>query len=226
MNTGQFVDTSRFEHIIRYFKRLENLDPRPMLEDWREIIVEDNRAGLLAGENRFGQIVTPPLKYRNGGGTWTPHRTGRFGLGRREGTIGGRMGRGSVPTRYVVKGGVYRPTHRGNQVGGLPNNNLRTSQYKKLTGPYGIPRGIYSRLITNFVVQIPQVVGERWTWVVNAGWLDIVDAKGRPFLRFLFRPDGRDMAGVRPHGVDRCRSRMIAYFREWIRYDVESRAQQ
>ena len=149
-----FIDTTRLDHIIAYFRKIEGLDPTPMLKDWEKIIIEDNRAGLLNGENKDGQIVTPPLKYRNGSGTWTAHRQGRFAQQRSRGLIGGHAGVGYDTIRFKSKDGIYRPTHRGGQAG-LANNNLSTSQYKKLTGPYGIPRGIHSRLITNFAVKIP-----------------------------------------------------------------------
>jgi hypothetical protein len=169
------IDTSRLDHLIAYLRKLSTIDPRPLLDDWAKIIVEDNRAGVLAGLNKDDQPVSPPLKYRGG---FSAHG------GRRVGRLAGKSGARPTAVRTKAKDGVYL-ARRGAAVGAI-NNNLTTAQYKQLTGPFAAPRGDRSRVVTHFRVQTPQQGGDASTWVVKAGWVDVVDANGQPFYDYLF----------------------------------------
>lgn len=218
MNASQFVDTSGLDHMIAFLQRLGTFDPMPALVDCGRIMVEGNRAGVLAGLNAAGQPATPALRYRMGGGKPTAYRRNRFAQQRSPGAIGGKAGTGAV-IRYRSGGGKFKPTHRGTQTTAA-NNNLTTSEYRKLTGPFAAPRREHSRIITNFKVQTPLKMGDD-LWVVKGGWSDVVDTRGREFYQYLFRPSGRDYRGIRPTDMIECRDIIVKWVHHWI---AEARA--
>jgi hypothetical protein len=203
-----FIDATVLDRLIARLRAIENMDPRPLLNQWAAILVEDNRIGVLSGLNKDGEPVTPPLVYRNGRAT--RDRSGASGLAPR--AVAGNIGRGrgsQYRPHYQIKAGHYRIHHQGRQT--LANNNLSSSEYQKLTGPFAAPRRASSRVITNFVVQTPRQIGGRWRWVIRAGWKDVVDASGRPFYPSLFAPPGRDMRGIRPTALQKCRAAMMKW---------------
>lgn len=53
--------------------RLGNPDANPLMDQWRQIIVEGNRRGVLSGVDGFDKPM-PPLKYRMGKGKRTANR--------------------------------------------------------------------------------------------------------------------------------------------------------
>ena len=95
----------------------------------------------------------------------------------------------------------------------LPNNNLATWQYQRLTGPPLAPRREASRVIANLRTR-HRVEGG--ALVAEGFWDDVVDARGKPFLHYHFHGIGqkrRDLRGVRPDGMRVAR----AVVREWHR---------
>ncbi len=210
----QYVDTSGLDNQIEFLQRLDKLDPLPALEECKEIIVEDNRAGVLSGLNKDGQPYSPALTYRGGFGKKTGYRRTNFAMQRAPGKPGGFGGTSHRTTFNVKAGGRFKPTHRGTQTGAA-NNNLTTAQYKKLTGPFAAPRRQFSRIITNFIVKQPMKLSDG-LWQILAGWHDVVDTKGRPFYGRLFAPPGRDYRGIRPTGMTAIRAKVV----EWFHYAV------
>lgn len=98
----------------------------------------------------------------------------------------------------------------------LPNNNLTSSHYRSLGGPPLAPRGLESRIVTNFRTSSARLPtsGE---WVAIGAWEDVLDVKGRPFLRHHFSGSGRlpkrDLRGVRPTAVEKARAATLEYIR-------------
>lgn len=175
---------------------------KPTASDWtalgtalQKVVVEDNRAGVLAGLDRNGAPLAA-VTYRTGGGVRARFRSVKSA------DFGTTTRRFKGFTRYS------RP-----QSGILPNNNLTTSLYKRLTGPPLAPRREASRVITNLVTRF-NVDGS--TLHVEGAWADVVDRKGRPFLRYHFDGIGqkkRDLRGVRPAGMRLARE----IVKEWYR---------
>lgn len=171
-------------------RALGNLDPRPMLEDFGKVIVEDNRAGILAGVDALNRPMKP-VTYRGSRArkdmVFRSAKSGKFGT-----TTGSFKGRSLVTI--------------------LPNNNLTTAQYRKLDGPPTAPRRDESRVIANLVLRDPYKV-DGTTWAVEAYWNDVLDPKGRPFLPYLFRT--RPLDGIRAEGYGKMRQLAVAWVRYW-----------
>lgn len=103
----------------------------------------------------------------------------------------------------------------------LPFNNLTSSHYRTLSGPPLAPRGLGSRIVTNFRTASAKLSDGRWTAI--GAWEDILNRFGLPFLRFHFRGEGslpvRDLRGVRPNAVRRAREALRAFMKDYLRYD-------
>jgi hypothetical protein len=114
------------------------------------------------------------------------------------------------PNKVLSKGQRSRTPSYG--VGG----NLTSAQYRQLTGPPLAPRGQFSRVITNLVLDF-QDGRKTPPWYVWAGWKDVVSKTGFEFLPVHFegKPLGRggprkqrDLRGLRPDGVAKARQAM------------------
>ncbi len=169
----------------------------PLMENWERIMIADNLEGVLAGTDKLGQPA-PPLRYRpkNAKPMTAEQRLGQHP----------RKGRGE----YYGKG-TYAT------FGLQPNNNLKTSEYQRLTGPRLAPRFQFSRVISN----LKSGYGRRDDrnenrWFAECRWVEVVNKDGDRFLHYHF--DGAigvnrpyDLRGVRPAG----RVKMRVAFREW-----------
>lgn len=93
--------------------------------------------------------------------------------------------------------------------------NLPKSEYLKLTGPRLAPRRLASRIISNYVTGLEF---RRGRWIVRAGWLDILDTKGRPFLQYHLNGSGKlpkvDIGAISDRALKLCRRVAIEAFRE------------
>lgn len=186
MPSGSFAEFPGYDRLRRRFDALGKPDPRELLREWGKLIVEDNRAGVLAGIDKDGNPA-PPLKYRGGSGTPTRFRkrtSQRFGT-----------------TAFRYKG--------------TAGDNLTRDQYKRATGPRDAPRRSMSRVITNLTLREPYQDGSG-TWWVEAYWADVVSRQGRPFLKFLFDGTRfipkYDLRGVRPAG----KQMAMSLLRSWL----------
>jgi hypothetical protein len=189
------ADLSGFDRIQRKLARLQNFDPRPLLDLWGAAILEDNRAGVLSGTDKDGNPMEP-VKYRSGQGKPTRFRRRNFGA------IAGDF-KGFGPHASGLHG------------------NLTTDQYKKLSGPPLAPRRDQSRVIANLKLIEPYQQGT--AWYVEAHWLDVVSINGVPFLPAHFggkdtgrnhatKLPRRDLAGVRPAG----RQKIVQLTRQYV----------
>ncbi len=174
-------------------------DLRELGETWERIIAEDNRKGILSGTDGDGKAA-PPLRYRMGAGRSTKGRSGD-----RKGFRVSRF-RGFAPRMGKV----------------LPNNNLTTEQYQKLSGPRLAPRRDASRVIANHKTETLIRAGVKGpTLEVTGQWVDVVSAKGSPFLAAHFTGRGRlpkyDLRGIRQWGLNQARNAALAWLRVLIR---------
>jgi hypothetical protein len=144
---------------------------------WMKILVEGNRKGVLAGTGGDGRNL-PPVTYRP--------------VGRARATTAGQRNLPPGRQRPVFAG--YGP-----HAAGL-NNNLSPAEYRRLGGPPLAPRKANSRVITNYMVDYDRIRED--VWQATYSWLDVINVKGLPFLRYHFDGAGRlprrDLRGIRP----------------------------
>ena len=211
--TGTFDGTQAF---VASLSTVENY-VGSLMGSWANVLVEDNRKGVLAGTDKDDRPVAATI-YRNsfaqagydrptyvkfvpnpfGGVDWQTNVTGAEGPG-------------------------YKPGS---------TQNLTTKQYKALSGPPLAPRGMASRIISNY--QIEAVSGEGGEFGVEGGWDDVVSKNNVSFLPFHFSGNvvastsaplfgvigvgrgknlaRRDMAGLRAWGRARARTDL----KRWI----------
>ena len=183
MASYSWPDYSRLAGMLN---RLADPDPTPLLEEWEDVIREDNRRGILVTQTDCRGNPMVPVKYRPKGAPQRPTRAQQNRAGRR---------------------GVFAGL--GPHAAGL-NNNLTTSEYKRLGGPPLAPRGPNSRVITNLVTvhSTAPVGGE---WFAAGYWDEVVSMRGVMFLPAHFTGANtgrggrtklpvRDLRGIRPQG--------------------------
>ena len=188
-----------------------------LMESWANCLVQDNRKGVLAGLDKNDQPVV-----------------------------------GTSYRRSFTQAGYDRPTYVKfvpNPFGGPdwktnvsgmpqegfkpgPSGNLTTRQYKQLSGPPLAPRGMASRIISNYLIRPIQANSGQFG--VEGGWANVESRNGTPFLPFHFNSTTvsttsaplfgivgigrgrnlprRDMAGLRAWGKKRAREDL----RKWI----------
>jgi hypothetical protein len=192
------VDFRGLTRLAAKFRRLESPDYAPLMAAWSKIMVDDNRTGVLKGEDRYGSHMIA-VRYRPRGPTVQirAKSASRF--------RNNASGKG-------VFGGF------GPMAAGL-HNNLSRGEYEQLTGPPLAPRGVFSRVITNFGTTIVQLSSH--VWEVVGGWSEVVSTKGKSFLKAHFEGSGnlpvRDLRGVRPQGLEKARRALISWLRDQVR---------
>lgn len=194
--------TFNFASVNALVGRLSTLakpDPRPLLARWAVIIEEDNRRGVLAGTDKDG-VPLEAVTYR--------------------------------PVIPEGKKRAQRWTQKkqlGHMAGaaGAEDNNLSSTQYRRLGGPPLAPRGASSRVITNLETDIG------WDSAAQSGfaegaWKNVVSKKGVPFLLAHFTGAAcgrkhavtlkvRDLRGVRPWGRQKALRALQEYGRDILR---------
>lgn len=114
----------------------------------------------------------------------------------RRGAMAGLDGKGN-PLQPVT----YRPVPvKRIDYRTLANNNLTSSHYRSLSGPPLAPRGLQSRIVTNYRTASAELSDGRWTAI--GAWEDVLSTRGVSFLRYHFTGSGalpvRDLRGIRP----------------------------
>jgi hypothetical protein len=197
------LDTTGLDRLLARFNRLANPDPRPLLLTVENIVDEDNRRGVLAGEDKDG-VAMAPVTYR-------PVKPGAPSV---KLTLEQRLGQ-----RATKRRGNYSRIGSGVE---RSNNNLTSAEYRLLDGPALAPRRQFSRVITNFMQRSgPGVIPG--TWEVIGAWVNVLNRKGESFLHYHFDGEGqkvRDLRGIRPWGIARIRSAL----RAWLISEVRSEA--
>lgn len=189
---SRHVDTKGLDRLAARFQKLAHVNAEPLMLSWMRISEEDNRKGILDGTDKDGLPMAPVTYRPKLSRGEKPHQL----------TIEERLGRRSNATRGAFAGGV--------------NNNLSSSQYRKLDGPPLAPRRQFSRVITNLKLDYAELPSGRWE--VTFWWDDVVSKKGVSFLRYHFEGakikarNGRvwnlpvrDLRGLRPTGVTAAR---------------------
>jgi hypothetical protein len=172
-----------------------------LMEHWERLMEEGNRRGILEGTDKDGNPMLP-VTYRprfsraNYGGAGKPVKL----------TVSQRLGQ-------------HARTKRGDFFGLGPassgwNNNLTSTEYRRLDGPPLAPRRQFSRVITNFVTTSFQPE-EHGPWIVVGTWKDVVSATGYHFLPDLF--ETRDLRGVRPDDLDKIRATILPWAKLTVR---------
>lgn len=202
---SSIVDLSGLDRLIDRVRKLERPNAESLMTSFRLIIAQDNKRGVLAGQDKDGNPMTP-VTYRPKGPTVK---------------IGAKSAARFRNNNKARGGGAFAGF--GLHAAGL-NNNLTRGEYQQLTGPPLAPRGAHSRVITNLVSDDPNQFersADGTLWTTWCAWFEVVSTKGVPFLPFHFhggrRLPRRDLAGVRPWGRDRARRAAVAWMSDLIR---------
>lgn len=183
-------------------------DAIDLADEFELILVEDNRRGVLAGQDGDGDPMFRTT-YRNSTAV-KPRARGRNTkkFGQSVGEFKGRTsGAGLIRNSWLT-------IATGGAVANLPHGNLTTAEYKKLDGPPLAPRRDESRVISNYRVAEKRITTDQIEVVM--AWADVLNVKGEPFLKYHFNGQGqlkRDLRGIRPWGWDRLRSAV----RQWVK---------
>jgi hypothetical protein len=192
------IDTSGLDRLRARLAKVANPNPVPVLETISDIMDDDNRRGILAGEDGNGNPMVMP-SYR---------------------PVGKKGVRLTVEQRLGQTGRVKRGRYAafGSSAEGL-FNNLSSSSYRKLDGPPLAPRRQFSRVITNYATRYGEVRTN--VWEVIGAWINVLSRKGVPFLHFHFEGAGRllirDLRGIRPWGMDKIRGAIRAWMVDQVR---------
>jgi hypothetical protein len=183
----------------RIQRRLEAIEhvmdhAEDLMQHWRRLMEEGNRAGVLAGTDGDGHPMLPV--------TYRPRNPRQMSLGE-------RLGQRTNPRRGRFAGAGDYSEH-----GILPNNNLSSSAYRRLTGPPLAPRGQFSRVITNFKTTTFQTE-EHGAWAVIGTWEDVMSPTGFHFLPALF--ETRNLRGVRPDDMAKMRATILPWAKLTVR---------
>jgi len=182
------VKSPGFGKLTRILDRIAKADPQPLMMKYRRILEEDNKYGVL---NQIAGDDSPiaPVTYR-------PDRKKK--------AITWSKGRQRGMKKKSAYTGMFEES---------AYNNLSHQQYRLLSGPALAPRGLSSRLITNYRTAHGHS-GKRW-FAVGA-WFDIVSGKGKPFMLGHFTGSGRnkrrDHRGLRTEG----RRRIKEETHKWV----------
>ena len=153
---------------------------------------EDNRRGVLAGQDGDGVAMTPV--------TYRPKKPGV-----------------KLDDRAAARAKAQDETRAVQQRGA--GGNLSSSEYRQLDGPPLAPRRQFSRVITNYTQSYGQV--SHGVWEVVGAWIDVFSKKSVAFLRYHFdgtsKLPKRDLRGVRPWGIEKARKAARAWMIDQIR---------
>lgn len=152
----------------------------PLIKSWGRILFEDNRRGVLMGLDKDDRSVMR-----------THYRTSYTQAGIDRPTyVKGILAPDAMKSWLVNISGSEMGM--GGFKGGT-GNNLTKNEYKKLTGPPLAPRGMASRIISNYVVNV--FTQQNGVYGVEGGWNDVVSNRGYPFLYAHFNGTGLHKGG-------------------------------
>ncbi len=182
-----------------------------LMKHWERLMEEGNRRGVLVDKTDKDGVPLLAVTYRPSAaqkraiyaGTAKPIRP----------TLAQRLGQ-----RPREKRGKFFGI--GDHMSGT-NNNLTSSEYRKLDGPPLAPRRQFSRVITNFETTSFQPE-EHGYWLVTGQWKEVVNRSGNTFLHYLFdggppQPGPRDLRGVRPVDLAKMKATILPWAKRTIR---------
>jgi hypothetical protein len=170
-----------FDGVRRFSATLTTIEDfvGPLMVAWAKVLVEDNRKGVLAGRDKNDTVVMK-----------THYRTSfvQAGYDRPTYVKGVVNPAGDRSWLVNIRGNMDSPGYKGGS-----SHNLKTSEYKKMSGPPLAPRGMASRIISNYVVSPIFETGGRYG--VEGGWNDVTGRNGYPFLYAHFNGTGLHKGG-------------------------------
>lgn len=190
-----------FDGVRQFAARLSTIQnyAGPLISAWANVLVEDNRRGVLAGLDGNDQPVTRTsyrYSFTQAGYDKPTYVKSVFNV------------QSNATWRVNISGTTQS---RGYKPG--PAANLSSRDYRRQSGPPLAPRGSASRIISNYLVEL---VDTGNTLGVEGFWQDVVSRRGVSFLPFHFsggrRLPRRNMANLRQWGRQRARRDL----REWI----------
>lgn len=205
-----------------FAERLQTVDNYigPLMMAWKAVLVEDNRRGVLAGLDKDDHEVKP-----------THYRKSFTQAG-----IDPPLFVRDVPNPFGGENWKVNVSGQPGEAGFKPGrgHDLTTRQYQQQSGPPLAPRGMASRIISNYTVK--PMATEAGHFGVEGGWDDFVSNSGREILPFHFDSSvdaaswipkvgvgrgknlpRRNMSGLRLWGRERARKELL----EWIRMVME-----
>jgi hypothetical protein len=212
VSTAQQQNRAGFERIFNAMFRLETITNYvgPLLEAWTNVLVEDNRRGVMQGIDGEGKRMKP-TKYRT-----SLRQTDAGQAGDKFFDIQGEA------FSNVEGAEEFHFANLTGQTDGVgfkpgPSGNISQKEYRKLTGPPLAPRGPASRVISNYTVA--PITGNANVVGVEGGWDDVVSEKGVEFLPFHFngtsRLPRRNLIGLRAWGKSQARKELNAWVK-WL----------
>lgn len=191
-------DLTGLDRLVKRAQKLERPDATPLMVTWQQIIIKDNRDGVLKGTDKDGKPLAPV--------TYRPVRVAKLTLAQRN-TSNARLRTGRISGFGPAAAGLH--------------NNLTSSEYRKLDGPPLAPRRQFSRVITNLQPGYIEAPANGLIWSAVCVWREVVSVKGVQFLPFHFEGAGRlpvrDLAGVRPEGRAEARRTAVNWMRLLVR---------
>lgn len=101
---------------------------------------------------------------------------------------------------------------------GRPLVPVKSQKGRRGNGPPLAPRGVLSRVVTNYRVEWTLAPGKV---TINAGWTPILSTRGIDFLKFHLRGNRtlpkRDIAGITPQGQRKVGAMLVEWIRESLR---------
>jgi len=184
---------------------------KDLMKHWEILMEEGNRRGVLIDKTDMNGVPILAVTYRPSAaqkraiyaGTAKPIRP----------TLSQRLGQHPRMTRGEFSG-------VGDHQSGT-NNNLTSTEYRKLDGPPLAPRRQFSRVITNFETTSFQPE-EHGYWLVTGQWKEVVDRNGNTFLHYLFdggppQPGPRDLRGIRPVDLEKIKATILPWAKLTVR---------
>ena len=173
---GSFEGTAKFAVAL---STVENY-VGPLIKSWAKVLIQDNRRGVLAGKDKNDRNVMP-THYRR---SFT-----QAGFDRPTYVKG-------VQSPDASKSWLVNTSGTESDVGGFKGGvsaNLSKKEYQKLAGPPLAPRGMASRIISNYIVRA--FIQADGVYGVEGGWNDVVAKNGYPFLYAHFNGTGMHKGG-------------------------------
>lgn len=169
-----------FDRSYRAMFRLETMMNYvgPLLEAWANVLVEDNRRGVMQGIDGEDRPIVP-TKYRH-----SITQKGAGQAGDRFFNASGEAFSNMETTSAFFFANLSGQMGTGSRPG--TSGNRSSKEYRKATGPPLAPFGPGSRVISNYTVE-PVVENGGNTVGVEGGWDEVVSKTGVEFLPFHFK---------------------------------------
>ena len=212
MSTAQQQNKRSFDRVFNALFRLETVKDYvgPLLEAWANVLVEDNRRGVMMGVDGEGKRMTPTTYRKSLRQTSAGEATDEFFNAQGEAFSNMEGAQEFYFANTSGQPGIgFKPG---------PSGNMSSKEYRKATGPPLAPRGPASRVISNYTVE-PLTSATGNTVGVEGGWDDVVSKKGFEFLPVHFNGGKnmprRNLVGLRAWGKKQARLELNVWVK-WL----------